>query len=71
MARKRGSGRATWRLRLLGAVLLLALLGGAFGWWHLHHWRPDRAIYRVQGIEASATDGEIDWRAVKAALGIR
>lgn len=66
MARKRGSGRATWRLRLLGAVLLLALLSGAFGWWHLHHWRPDRAIYPVQGIEAAATDGEIDWRAIKA-----
>lgn len=63
MARRQG-GRT--RLRLLGAAFLVALVGGVYGWWHLHHWRPDRAVYPVQGVEAAADDGEIDWRAVKA-----
>jgi lysozyme len=54
------------QLRLLGAVVLVALIGGGFGWWHLHHWRPERAVYRVQGVEIGVGDGEVDWRAVKA-----
>lgn len=63
MARKASSRT---RLRLLGAALLIALIGGIAAWWHLHHWRPDRAIYRVQGVEIGADDGEVDWRAIKA-----
>jgi lysozyme len=63
MARRR-SGRT--QLRLLGAVVLIALIGGSYGWWHLHHWRPERAIYRVQGVEIGAEDGEVDWPAIKA-----
>lgn len=63
MARRR-SGRT--RLRLLGAALLIAIIGGIYGWWHFHHWRPDRAIYRVQGVEIGVADGDVDWRAVKA-----
>lgn len=53
-------------LRLLGAAVLIALIGGGLGWWHLHHWRPERAVYRVQGVEVGAVDGEADWRALKA-----
>lgn len=53
-------------LRLLGAAVLIALIGGGLGWWHLHHWRPERAVYRVQGVEVGADDGEADWRALKA-----
>ncbi len=63
MARRRSSRT---RLRLLGAALLIAIIGGVYGWWHLHHWRPDRAIYRVQGVEIGVADGDVDWRAVKA-----
>jgi len=63
MARK--SGRRT-RQRLLAALLLVAMIGGGFGWWHLHHWRPDRAVYPVQGVEIGAGDGEVNWRALKA-----
>ena len=61
---KRRSSRT--QLRLLGAAVLVALVGGGFGWWHLHHWRPDRAIYRVQGVEIGSEDGQVDWRAIKA-----
>ncbi|MBW8752826.1 MAG: glycoside hydrolase family 25 protein [Sphingomonadales bacterium] len=63
MARKRSSRT---QLRLLGAALLIVLVGGGFGWWHLHHWRPERAVYRVQGVEIGAGDGNVDWRAIKA-----
>ncbi len=63
MAKRMGS-RARWRA--LAALLLLALLGGAAGWWHLHHWRPERAAFPVQGVEVSAADGAVDWRAIKA-----
>ena len=63
MVRKKSSRT---RLRLLGAALLVALIGGARGWWHLRHWTPERAAYPMQGIEAGAADGPVDWRAVKA-----
>jgi lysozyme len=54
------------RLRLLGAVLLLALLGGGAGWWHLRHWRPDPVVFRVQGVEVGGEDGAVDFRALRA-----
>lgn len=68
MARKISS-RA--RLRLMGAVLLTAILGGAWAWWHLHHWQPDRAAYPLQGVEigfgdGGGGDGAADWPAIKA-----
>ncbi len=64
--------RRGWRwssrsgLRWLGALLLLGLLATGFGWWHLRHWTPDRAVFPVQGVEIGNTDGAVDWRAVKA-----
>jgi lysozyme len=61
---KRGGGR--WRVRIGAIVLLFALVGGAGGWWHLRHWIPLRAAYPVQGVEISAADGAVDWRALKA-----
>jgi lysozyme len=63
MARKHTS---RWRLRLFGAVLLLGLIAAIWGWWHLSHWRPDPAAYRVQGAEIDSSDGAIDWTALKA-----
>jgi lysozyme len=63
MARKRSSRT---QLRLLGVALLIALIGGGVVWWQLHHWRPDRAVFPVQGVEIGGDDGEVDWRALKA-----
>jgi lysozyme len=64
MARRRGGSAG--QLRWLGALVLAGLLAGGFGWWHLRHWRPDPAVYAVQGVEIGAEDGAVDWRAVKA-----
>ena len=63
MARKKSS-RA--RLRWLAALLLLAVLAGALGWWHLRHWKPERAAFPLQGVEIGSGDGAVDWRALKA-----
>jgi len=62
MARKRGH---TWRWRILGALLLLAIVGGAGGWWHLRHWRPERGLFAMQGVEIGSEDGDVDWKALK------
>lgn len=64
MARRKASSRTG--LRLFGAALLVALIAGVAGWWHYHHWLPERGAYPMQGVEVSAEDGEIDWRAIKA-----
>ena len=65
----RKNGRQAW-LRIAAAALLLALVGGALGWWHLRHWQPPRAAFAMQGVEigiddASDTTG-VDWKALKA-----
>ncbi|HKT86777.1 MAG TPA: glycoside hydrolase family 25 protein [Novosphingobium sp.] len=71
MARKRSAGGARGRgmgtiLRILGALLLVAMIGGAWGWWHLRHWLPDRASYPAQGVEIGADDGPLNWQSIKA-----
>lgn len=63
MARKSSS---RWRLRLLGAGLLVALIGGGWAWWDLHHWVPPRVAFPMQGVEIGAEDGAVDWPALKA-----
>jgi len=54
------------RLRIAAAALLIALVGGGWAWWHLHHWTPDRGAYPLQGVEVGAADGSTDWPAIKA-----
>ena len=63
MARRTNS---RWRLRFIGAGLLLALLAAGWGWWSIRHWRPPVASFPVQGIEVGAADGAVDWKAAKA-----
>jgi lysozyme len=65
MARRRRSSSAK-SLRWLGGLLLLALIAGGFGWWHLRHWQPERSQFRVQGVEVGSDDDAVDWRAIKA-----
>ena len=54
----------------MGALLLAALLTGAWGWWRLQHWTPDPAQYPDQGAEVSAADGPVRFATLKA-LGAR
>ena len=63
MARKKSTAS---RLRLFGAVLLLGLLIAGWAWWQLHHWRPGKTDFPVQGIEVGSEDGGVNWRAAKA-----
>ncbi|MEN9683306.1 MAG: hypothetical protein RLZZ427_1057 [Pseudomonadota bacterium] len=63
MARNR---KGSWKLRLLGVVVLIGLAGGAYAWWDMIHWCPERATYPVQGVEIGASDGIVDWKALRA-----
>ena len=54
MARKSTRG---WRLRLFGAALLLALVGGGWLWWDMQHWQPPRAAFPLQGVEVGDACG--------------
>lgn len=63
MGRKQAS---SWRRRLAGTVLLLAIIGGAVVWWQGRHWAPARAEFPEQGALVGAADGEVDFRALKA-----
>ena len=58
--------RGITKLRILGGLLLVLLVAGAWSWWQLHHWLPDRATYPVQGVEIGADDGEVNWETLKA-----
>ncbi|WP_091145023.1 glycoside hydrolase family 25 protein [Novosphingobium sp. CF614] len=42
------------------------MIAGAWAWWQLHHWTPDRSTYPVQGVEIGTDDGEVNWESLKA-----
>lgn len=71
MAKRKG-GSIT-KLRIGAVLLLIALVGGGWAWWHLHHWHPERTTYAMQGVEIGVQDAAeggvesgVDWRAIKA-----
>ena len=53
-------------MRLIGALMLFAILAGAWGWWDLRHWRPSKLEFPMQGVEISGEDGIVDFNALKA-----
>ncbi|WP_394539720.1 GH25 family lysozyme [Lysobacter enzymogenes] len=53
--------RIAWRTLIFAATALA--IGIAARWWFLH-WQPDRARYRLRGIDVSHHQGAIDWKAV-------
>jgi len=65
-SRSRPVGRTPARWRWLGALVLVALVGGAFAWWNQRHWAPARGVYRVQGALVGSADGLVDFTALKA-----
>lgn len=65
-ARRGRTPRRNTRLRWLGAALLVAIIGGIWGWWYLRHWQPPRDQWPEQGVEIGSADGEVDWTAIKA-----
>ncbi len=44
------------RWRVMAAILLAALIGGAYAWWQFIHWTPPRDAWPVQGILVGARD---------------
>lgn len=58
-----------WRSRVAAALLLAAVLGGAWTWWQAQHWTPSREQYPMQGVLLGAADGAVDFRAL-AAVGV-
>ncbi len=63
MGRKKAV-RTRWRV--LAAVVLVALLAGAYGWWRYIHWTPPRDQWPVQGVLIGAQDGRASFAALKA-----
>ena len=61
-ARKKG---ASWFVRLLALILLVALLGAAYAWWRAQDWRPDETAYPDQGALVSEADGAVNFRTLK------
>lgn len=64
--RRASGGRNPWGLRILGALLLVAMIGGGWAWWHLHHWLPERSAFPMQGVEIGAGDGDVSFASLKA-----
>jgi len=65
---RRGRGGNRWLWRVLGALVLVALVAGGWFWWSLRDWRPLESTYPDQGVEVSAADGVVNFRTI-AALG--
>jgi Lyzozyme M1 (1,4-beta-N-acetylmuramidase) len=58
--------RGVTKLRILGFLLLLGIVGGTWIWWQRHHWLPERGVFPMQGVEIGADDGLVNWQSIKA-----
>ena len=65
---RRGRGGNRWLWRVLGALILVALVAGGWFWWSLRDWRPLESTYPDQGVEVDAADGAVNFRTI-AAIG--
>ena len=50
----------------LAFVLLLTLVGSGWAWWHMTSWTPDDGELPAQGALIGASDGAVDFKALKA-----
>lgn len=72
MTRRRKASRwglRPWRLRIVAALLLIALCAGGWLWWQVNHWVPSEDTYPDQGVIAGEQDGVINFRTVRALGG--
>lgn len=56
----------SWRMRLLGFVALLLLVGGAYAWWQARHWTPPRSEFPQQGVVIGEGDGAVAFDSLRA-----
>ncbi|WP_367179642.1 glycoside hydrolase family 25 protein [uncultured Sphingomonas sp.] len=56
-----------WGLGRFVLIVAALALAGAAAWQYATHWHPSTERYPVQGVDVSASDGEIEWNAVSAA----
>ncbi len=61
--------KASWGLRVAGALALMAIMAGGWLWWDVIHWTPDEATFPDQGVLVGAEGGTVDFRAVRALGG--
>ena len=58
--------KTVWRWRIVALLLLAALVAGGYGWWRAIDWQPLRSEYPMQGALIGASDGAIDFNALRA-----
>lgn len=63
---KSRGGRVPLLWRLLAFLALIAMVGGAWAWWSMRHWQPDRTAFPTQGALVGSSDGTVDFTALKA-----
>ncbi len=62
-----GRGRRTiWRWRIIGVVVLAAMIGAGWAWWQAGKWHPSRGEFPAQGALIGERDGSVDFTALAA-----
>jgi lysozyme len=63
---RRSNPKRRIAMRVIAALLLVALAGGAWFWWTLQHWTPPEAEYPDQGAYVGEAEGAIKFRTLGA-----